>query len=86
MSADAIARVRRWLRGTAPGDLARVVGVDGVLHTDDVAAVLDALAAERARCAAVCREVADGYDDGEARSVVARTCAEAIERGEGASR
>jgi hypothetical protein len=45
-----------------------------------------AIAAERARCAAVCREVADGYDDGEARSVVARTCAEAIERWEGASR
>jgi hypothetical protein len=82
VSADAIARVRRWLRGTVPGDLARVVGVDGVLHTDDVAAVLDALAAERARCAAVCREVSCCYDDSDVGSVVARACAEAIERGE----
>lgn len=43
---------------------------------------LEAVADERARCATVCREVADGYDDGEARNVVARKCAEAIERGE----
>ena len=35
--------------------------------------------AERARCAAVCREVAAGYD-GHA-GAVARQCAEAIERG-----
>lgn len=37
------------------------------------------VAAERARCAAVCREVAAGYD-GHA-GAVARQCAEAIERG-----
>jgi len=43
---------------------------------DDVTA---AVAAERARCAAVCREVAAGYD-GHA-GAVARQCAEAIERG-----
>jgi len=37
------------------------------------------VAAERARCLAVCREVAAGYD-GHA-GAVARQCAEAIERG-----
>lgn len=43
MAADtdgAIARVRQWLRGTVPGDLARVVGVGDGVATDDVAAVL----------------------------------------------
>ena len=42
-------------------------------------ALTKAVAAERARCAAVCREVAAGYD-GHA-GAVARQCAEAIERG-----
>ena len=46
------------------------------MPVDEVAA---AIAAERARCAAVCREVAAGYD-GHA-GAVARQCAEAIERG-----
>ena len=43
-----------------------------------------AVAAERARCAAVCREVAQrerGHGDVVAR-MAAETCAEAIERGE----
>jgi ribosomal protein S27AE len=55
-------RVRRWLRGTVPGDLARVVGTGDGVATDDVAAVLDALdaaqrsaATERAQ-----REAAEG--------------------------
>ena len=51
MAADldgAAARVRQWLRGTVPGDLARVVGTGDGVATDDVAAVLDALdAAQR---------------------------------------
>lgn len=51
MAADldgAITRVRRWLRDTVPGDLARVVGTGDGVATDDVAAVLDALdAAQR---------------------------------------
>ena len=65
MAADtdgAIARVRQWLRGTVPGDLARVVGTGDGVATDDVAAVLDALdaaqrsaATERAQ-----REAAEG--------------------------
>ena len=52
-------------------------------------AVRAAVAAERARCAAVCREVAARYRHGacgceecEGRSDGARECAEAIERGE----
>jgi hypothetical protein len=36
--------------------------------------------AERARCAAVCREVAAFYDAGDIGSVVARACADEIER------
>jgi len=50
------------------------------MPVDEVAA---AVAAERARCAAVCREVAAreaGYGNGVARDA-ARLCAEAIERG-----
>jgi hypothetical protein len=52
-------------------------------------AALTAVAAERARCAAVCREVAARYRHGacgcawcEGRRDGARECAEAIERGE----
>ena len=45
----------------------------------DREAAVEAVAAERARCAAVCRKVAAGYD-GHA-GAVARQCAEAIERG-----
>jgi hypothetical protein len=41
-----------------------------------------ALAAERARCAAVCREVSRFYDAGDVGSVVARACADEIEREE----
>lgn len=47
-------------------------------------AVREAVTAERARCAAVCREVARrerGHGDVVAR-MAAETCAEAIERGE----
>jgi len=42
-----------------------------------------AVAAERARCAAVCREVAENYsiDDVASRAAAALECAEAIERG-----
>ena len=46
MAADAITRVGQWLRSTVPGDLARAVGDPAAaVRTDDVAAVLDALAA-----------------------------------------
>ena len=58
--------------------------VDGVRM-----ACASAIAAERARCAAVCREVAARYRHGacgceecEGRGDGARECAEAIERGE----
>ena len=37
--------------------------------------------AERARCAAVCREVAAEYEDGGDARLTAEECAEAIERG-----
>ena len=43
-------------------------------------AALTAVAAERARCAAVCREVAGFYDAGDVGSVVAMACADEIER------
>jgi membrane protein involved in colicin uptake len=41
---------------------------------------LTAVAEERARCAAVCREVAQFYDPPDVGSVVARACADEIER------
>ena len=46
-------------------------------------AVERAVAAERARCAAVCREVAENYsiDGAASRAAAATECAEAIERG-----
>ena len=43
-------------------------------------AALEAVAAERARCAAVCREVAEFYHQEDIGSVVARACADEIER------
>ena len=43
-------------------------------------AALTAVAEERARCAAVCREVACFYDPGDVGSVVALACADEIER------
>lgn len=46
-----------------------------------LAAALTAVAEERARCAAVCREVAGFYFAEDVGSVVAHACAEAIERG-----
>ena len=51
-----------------------------------VGALIAAVAAERARCAAVCREVAaatraDGGNPYDGRAEVADECAEAIERG-----
>jgi hypothetical protein len=66
---------------------------DAVLGLVAADAVRAAVAAERGRCAAVCREAAARYRYGacgceecEGRSDGARECAEAIERGEGASR
>lgn len=60
-----------------------------VALADNEAAALTAVAAERDRCAAVCREVAARYRHGacgcawcEGRRDGARECAEAIERGE----
>ena len=45
-----------------------------------LAAALTAVAEERARCAAVCREVACFYHQEDIGSVVARACADEIER------
>ena len=45
-----------------------------------LAAALTAVAAERARCAAVCREVAEFYHQEDIGSVVALACADEIER------
>ncbi len=65
MAADldgAAARVGMWLRSTVPGDLARVVGTGDGVATDDVAAVLDALAAVQRSAATerAQREAAEG--------------------------
>jgi hypothetical protein len=43
-------------------------------------AAAEAVAEERARCAAVCRDVAQFYDDADIGSVVALACADEIER------
>jgi hypothetical protein len=60
----------------------------GCWREQQLTAALEAVAAERARCAAVCREVAARYRSGacgcaecEGRGDGARECAEAIERG-----
>jgi hypothetical protein len=45
-----------------------------------LAAALTAVAEERARCAAVCREVSGFYDQEDIGSVVARACTDEIER------
>jgi len=45
-----------------------------------ITAALTAVADERARCAAVCREVAQFYDASDIGSVVALACADSIER------
>jgi len=45
-----------------------------------ITAALTALADERARCATVCREVAQFYDADDLGSVVALACADSIER------
>ena len=79
--------------GDAMADLCQGEGrsTSTILDPQGVAVWREAVAAERARCAAVCREVAAGYDadsydamgDGERgqRATGARACAEAIERG-----
>jgi hypothetical protein len=63
---------------------ARVALADNDLILEErerqLTAALTAVAAERARCAAVCREVACFYDAGDIGSVVARACADEIER------
>jgi hypothetical protein len=51
-----------------------------VALADAEAAALTAVAEERARCAAVCREVSWFYAPGDVGSVVARACADEIER------
>ena len=66
-------------------DAARVSLADADLILEErerqLTAALTAVAAERARCAAVCREVACFYDPPDVGSVVALACADAIERG-----
>jgi hypothetical protein len=66
--------------------VARVALADAELILEErerqLTAALTAVAAERARCAAVCREVAMFYDAPDAQAVVAHACADEIERGE----
>jgi hypothetical protein len=65
----------RRLRGVRARDgTARVDGGEAMSDRD-----LAAVAAERARCAAVCRQVAQFYDPGDIGSVVALACADSIE-------
>lgn len=65
-------------------DAARVSLADADLILEErerqLTAALTAVAAERARCAAVCRSVACFYDGGDVGSVVAHACADEIER------
>jgi hypothetical protein len=59
----------------------RVALADAEAERDrQLTASLEAVANERARCAAVCREVAGFYVDGDVGSVVALACADEIER------
>lgn len=84
---DEIRRLtRRVVRGGTGCALDPVLAVDTALASLDglMVAVDRAVAAERARCAAVCREVAArerGYGNVVGRCV-AEICAEAIKRGE----
>jgi hypothetical protein len=63
---------------------ARVALADNDLILEErerqLTAALTAVAEERARCAAVCREVAEFYHQEDIGSVVARACADEIER------
>ena len=65
-------------------DAARVSLADADLILEErerqLTVALTAVAAESARCAAVCREVAQFYAPGDVGSVVALACADAIER------
>ena len=78
MAADAITRVGQWLRSTVPGDLARVVGTGDGVATDDVAAVLDALAAAQ-RSAATERAQREAAErDRDALRAVVQSAAESM--------
>lgn len=69
----------------AEADALRVALADADLILEQrerqITAALTTAAEERARCAAVCREVAGFYFAEDIGSVVAHACAEAIERG-----
>lgn len=71
--------------GDAMADLCRGEGrsTSTILDPQGVAVWREAIAAERARCAAVCREAAENYsiDGAASRAAAATECAEAIERG-----
>jgi len=94
---SAVARLRAATRDRAmravvvEAEDVRAALADAEAERDE--AVRAVAASERARCAAVCRKVAERYRYGacgceecEGRCNGARECAEAIERGEGASR
>ena len=71
-------------RALADGLQVALADADLILEERErqLTAALTAVAEERARCAAVCREVACFYDGGDVGSVVALACADAIERGD----
>jgi hypothetical protein len=77
---DAVEAAR--LRDARDAERLHALVVARVALADAEAAALTAVAAERARCAAVCREVAMFYDAPDAQAVVAHACADEIERGE----
>ena len=82
---DAVGLVERVHRAvqTHQGVVRALADADLILEERErqLTAALTAVAAERARCAAVCREVAQFYDPPDVGSVVALACADEIERG-----
>lgn len=86
---DLVEAVRRLVaerdaaRALADGLRVSLADADLILEERErqLAVALTAVAAERARCEAVCREVARFYDCGDVGSVVALACADEIERG-----
>lgn len=77
-----VVRERDAARTMADGLRVSLADADLILEERErqLTAALTAVAAERARCAAVCRSVACFYDGGDVGSVVAHACADEIER------
>lgn len=78
-----VVRERDAARALADGLRVSLADADLILEERErqLIVALTAVAAERARCEAVCREVACCYDSGDVGSVVALACADEIERG-----